>query len=102
MSAALLVAIADSSLALPSSNQSGLYLSLAEGIHGGDVDNITNIAPSFFSTVCRAVLQGSLDGDSEVLTQVWHCRPAGVNTWASLLLCAMELLGLKTHFAADQ
>ena len=72
MSAALLVRTTGSSLAIPSSNQTGFFLSLAKGIHGRVVDGITDKAPSSFSIIFGTVLQSLLGGVGEALTQIKH------------------------------
>lgn len=44
-----------------------LFLLFAEGVHGAFVNGVTGEVPSFFSTVCRAGLEGVLNGVNKTL-----------------------------------
>ena len=71
-----------------------LRFSLAEGVHGGVVNGITDVAPSLFSAGCGAVPEGLFDGVGGLLTQVWKCCLGSVDAWASFLLRTLNSFGL--------
>lgn len=79
-----------------------LYSLLSKDIQCGHIDDFTNMLPPFFDIASWTIFKGFFNSIDKFLTVSWNWCRSCINTWASSLLWAVDLLWLEADFAANQ